>query len=94
MKWYVVFHGRQPGVYNDWPTCNDQVIGFKRASFKSFPTEEEAYAVYNAYFGTKRQLERCRPTTDTVVYKTPQWKDAILVLLAVSFIVFVAYSLF
>jgi len=88
MKWYDVFHGRQPGVYNDWPTCNDQVIGFKRASFKSFRTEEEAYAAYNAYFGTKHLLERRRPTTDTVVYKTPQWKDAILVLLAVSFLVF------
>jgi len=94
MKWYVVFHGRQPGVYNNWGTCSDQVIGFKRSSYKSFPTEEEAYAAYNAYFGTKYQPERRCPTIDTVVYKIPQWKDAILVVLAVSFLVFVTYSLF
>lgn len=41
-KWYVVWQGRDPGIYQTWAECNKQVEGFKGAKFKSFPTREEA----------------------------------------------------
>lgn len=41
-KWYVVWHGLNPGVYDSWNECQRQVKGFEGALFKSFPTEEEA----------------------------------------------------
>lgn len=37
-KFYVVWIGRKPGVYNDWDECNAQVNGFSGAKFKSFKT--------------------------------------------------------
>jgi len=50
MVWYVVFRGRNPGVYREWQDCNDQVCGFPNCSFRSYPSRDEAMAVYLAYF--------------------------------------------
>lgn len=41
-KYYSVKNGHQPGVYETWEECKDQVHGFSGASFKSFPTRKEA----------------------------------------------------
>ncbi len=41
-KYYVVWRGRRPGVYAAWSQCAAQVEGFSGASYKSFPTRDEA----------------------------------------------------
>ncbi|MFD2703895.1 ribonuclease H [Salibacterium lacus] len=41
-KYYVVWKGRKPGIYESWPECEKQVKGFAGASFKSFPSKREA----------------------------------------------------
>lgn len=41
-KFYVVFKGYQPGIYDTWEECKAQVDGFHGASYRSFPTCEEA----------------------------------------------------
>ena len=41
-KFYAVKIGRNPGIYNSWADCQQQVNGFKGAIFKSFKTKEEA----------------------------------------------------
>jgi len=41
-KYYVVWQGRQPGVYTDWSSCEAQVKGFLGAKYKAFPTLQEA----------------------------------------------------
>jgi ribonuclease HI len=41
-KYYGVRTGRQPGVYSTWAECQAQVHGYPNASFKAFPTEQEA----------------------------------------------------
>lgn len=41
-KFYVVWKGRTPGVYNTWAECDAQVSGFANAKYKSYPTKEEA----------------------------------------------------
>jgi len=41
-KFYVVWAGRETGIFSDWPTVQRAVIGFAGARFKSFPTLEEA----------------------------------------------------
>jgi viroplasmin and RNaseH domain-containing protein len=33
MTWYVVFHGRKPGVYDLWGVCSEYVLGFSGATF-------------------------------------------------------------
>jgi ribonuclease HI len=41
-KFYVVWSGRQTGVFTDWPTAQRSVDGYAGARFKSFPTRAEA----------------------------------------------------
>jgi ribonuclease HI len=45
-RYYVVFVGREPGIYGDWPSCRVQVEGFPSAQFRSFPTAAAAQAAW------------------------------------------------
>lgn len=42
MKYYAVKQGKQPGIYETWAACLEQVHGFKGAVFKSFEALEDA----------------------------------------------------
>lgn len=42
LKYYVVWAGREPGVYASWDECRQQTVGFGGAKYKSFATREEA----------------------------------------------------
>jgi ribonuclease HI len=46
-KFYVVWKGREPGIYTDWNTCKKQVEKFAGARYKSFKTRAEAEAAYS-----------------------------------------------
>jgi ribonuclease HI len=41
-KFYVVWLGRQTGVFTDWPTTQRAVIGYPGARYKSFDSRAEA----------------------------------------------------
>ena len=41
-RYYVVWQGKQPGIYTDWDTCKAQVHGVVGAQYKSFDTMAEA----------------------------------------------------
>lgn len=43
-KFYAVKYGRTPGIYLSWADCKAQVDGFSGATYKSFPTKQEAEA--------------------------------------------------
>lgn len=47
-KWYVVWQGRKPGVYDNWEECKAQVLKQPGARYKSFKdiTRAEAVAIY------------------------------------------------
>lgn len=45
-KYYVVWKGRQPGVFSTWSECQQQVEKFPGAKFKSFPSLAEAEAAF------------------------------------------------
>ena len=45
-KYYVVWHGVEPGIYESWSECERQIKGFEGAVYKSFKTEEEAQEAY------------------------------------------------
>ncbi|WP_085593143.1 viroplasmin family protein [Pseudomonas sp. B14(2017)] len=47
-KWYVVWAGRCPGIYQDWASCQSQTDGFPGARFKSFTSQAEAEAAFGA----------------------------------------------
>ncbi len=46
-KYYVVWRGLQPGIYNTWDDCKKQVVGFEGAQYKSFTDKEEAERSFN-----------------------------------------------
>ena len=41
-KYYVVWKGVNPGVYDSWTDCQLQIKGYDGAQYKSFGTKEEA----------------------------------------------------
>ena len=45
-KYYVVWEGLKPGIYDTWEKCKQQVEGVTNASYKSFDTIEEACEAY------------------------------------------------
>ncbi|MBK0371135.1 ribonuclease H1 domain-containing protein [Flavobacterium agrisoli] len=47
-KYYVVWIGRQTGIFETWEDCNKQIFGFPKAQFKSFATKELAEKAFNS----------------------------------------------
>ena len=45
-KFYVVWHGVEPGIYESWADCQAQIKNFKGAVYKSFDTFEAAEEAY------------------------------------------------
>lgn len=45
-KWYVVWHGHNPGVYDTWADAGAQVQGVPGAKYKSFDSREAAEAAF------------------------------------------------
>ena len=49
-KYYVVWQGRQPGIFTSWAECEKQVKGFAAAQFKAFDTLKEAESAYRSNY--------------------------------------------
>lgn len=45
-KYYVVFRGVRPGIYETWENCKEQVQGYPGAQYKSYATLMEAQEAY------------------------------------------------
>ncbi|MEQ6917785.1 ribonuclease H family protein [Halomonas aquatica] len=45
-KFYVVWVGRQTGIFSTWDECNRQVKGYPKARYKSYPSREEAEGAF------------------------------------------------
>ena len=54
-KFYVVWSGRNPGIYSDWEVCKKEIMGCKGAKFKGFPDRLSAEKAFkqgpDAYWG-------------------------------------------
>lgn len=59
-KFYVVWEGRSPGIYDNWEDAHDQIDGFPGARYKAFPSQDEATAAFRGdpseYIGIFRAL--------------------------------------
>lgn len=60
MKYYVVFKGHNPGVYDNWDEVKQQTEGFPGAVFKGFPSSEDAAEAYRKYCGVEDRNELFR----------------------------------
>lgn len=57
-KFYVVWSGRQVGIFSTWDSCKMQIEGFKGARYKSFPDRDSAEQAFKAGY------EASQRTTD------------------------------
>ena len=66
MKYYVVFKGHNPGVYDDWEEVKLQTNGFPGALFKGYSSSEEASEAYRNFSGIDDRNELFRLITNPV----------------------------
>lgn len=55
-KFYVVWEGRQPGIYDTWEDCHEQIDQFPGARYKSFPSQEAAVEAFRGNGGEEELL--------------------------------------
>lgn len=61
-KYYVVWVGRKPGIYQSWGECQKQTHQFDGAKFKAYGTKAEAEAAYKS--GWKKSWGQSRSAED------------------------------
>jgi len=62
-KFYVVWNGVNPGVYDSWEECKLQVNGFDNAKYKSFETNEAARDAYEkGYMAFQQTVQKKAPS--------------------------------
>ena len=70
-KFYVVWVGKTPGVYDSWKDCQAQISGFPYAKYKSFSTLMEAKkafgSTYDQFYSSTPKNEK--KTLDYTLYK-------------------------
>lgn len=57
-KYYVVWEGRAPGVYDSWEECEEQVKGFPGAKFRAFSFQDDAVAAFRRGPGSDLDIIR------------------------------------
>lgn len=59
-KYYVVWHGHHPGIYDSWEKCLTQVKNFPNAVYKAFTSRSEAEEAYRSgpIFKTRSNQEK------------------------------------
>ncbi len=77
-KYYVVWEGIEPGVYENWNDCKKQIQGYPNARYKSFPTEIEATEAY--YDGKAADFiatnkKKGKPTYSAAAKKDIVWES-------------------
>ncbi|XP_060202784.1 uncharacterized protein LOC132631209 [Lycium barbarum] len=80
-KWYVIYDGDHPGLYNSWGIASSHIHG-KNVKHESFKTKEAAQAAFDEY-QKKYSTKLIRPVLDTkhsgknmvVIGKTTHLRD-------------------
>ncbi|MCQ1058028.1 viroplasmin family protein [Photobacterium sp. DNB23_23_1] len=73
-KYYVVWKGRQTGIFTSWAECKAQVDKFAGAKYKSFPTREEAESAFGGQRAGNPSAQK--PSSAKSVSKTSKPKKA------------------
>ncbi|MDW8425186.1 MAG: viroplasmin family protein [Meiothermus sp.] len=59
-KYYVVWKGRQTGIFSSWPEAEAQVKGFVGAQYKAFGSPDEARRAFAGKFEDYRGQKACQ----------------------------------
>lgn len=79
-KYYVVWKGIRPGIYDSWSECQAQIKNVNGALYKSFSNEQEATQALidgpSAHIGNKNQTKTTATPTDASIIWTSISVDA------------------
>lgn len=70
-KYYVIWQGRETGIFNDWGTCKKHIDKFPGAKYKSFKTLAEAESAFNGRKSSSTRSQSAastkrKPTSNTI----------------------------
>ncbi|MBN3034995.1 MAG: viroplasmin family protein [Bacteroidales bacterium] len=78
-KYYVVWRGRQTGVFGSWEACRRQVQEFPGAAYKAFGSREAAHAAYTEgpelHTGNRNGMTKPFPEDIRRLYGEPEWNS-------------------
>ena len=57
-KYYVVWRGKNPGIYESWEECKEQIAGYKNAQYKSFSSLAEAKKAYDSNYDEYKGVKK------------------------------------
>lgn len=69
-KFYVVWRGREPGVYATWEQCQAQIKGFSNAAYKSFSSFDEAKNAFAGEAPVYKRTKTIKSHKTTTSHKT------------------------
>ena len=79
-RYYVVWNGLVPGIYDTWDECQTQIKGVKQALYKSFATRDEAERAYNGspyqYIFAEKKENKTPAEIPSTVHRNPLAVDA------------------
>lgn len=65
-KYYVVWNGRIPGIYDSWDACKKQIDHYPKAKYKSFATKQQAEAAFNQGYSASSKIHIEGPIIDHI----------------------------
>ncbi len=68
-KYYVVWHGLNPGIYDNWADCLAQVKSFPNAKYKAYSTLKEAESAYNTSYEINKVIKN---------RQHENWRDSVI----------------
>lgn len=63
-KYYVVWNGKNKGVFKNWKDCKTQIDGFQGAEYKSFTSKEEAEIAFTKTYNEYKGKDTKKPVID------------------------------
>ena len=76
-RYYVVWEGVEPGIYESWAECQQNIKGYPNARYKGFPDRASAEAAYAGaamdYIGTSAKKEKAEQVDFREEAVLPSW---------------------
>jgi ribonuclease HI len=77
-KFYVVWEGHIPGVYESWEECQTQIKNYKNPRYKGFPLENAAHKAFSApwqnYYLQRESAKQLAVTLQAEEFQ-PKWES-------------------
>lgn len=65
-KFYVVWDGQEPGIYQSWEDCKLQIKNYPQAKYKSFPNQATAEEAFDMGFYEFQKLNKTKNLSKSI----------------------------